>query len=108
MTVDETAKVHAPLLEDLAIDCIDVSAGIRERVYQNIQPLYTPRADILCLAEEVKKIVSAPASGVGRISDAQLVKQVIETGRVDMISLARQSLADPELPSRLFCSRSRL
>jgi 2,4-dienoyl-CoA reductase-like NADH-dependent reductase (Old Yellow Enzyme family)/thioredoxin reductase len=101
LTIEETKKVYAPLLQELGIDCIDVSAGIQERVYYNIQPLYTPRANILYLAEEVKKVVDVPVIGVGRINDPKLVKQVIETGRVDMISLARQSLADPELPKKM-------
>jgi len=101
LTIEETKKHYAPLLQELGIDCIDVSAGIQERVYYNIQPLYTPRANILYLAEEVKKVVNVPVIGVGRINDPRLVKQVIETGRVDMISLARQSLADPELPLKM-------
>jgi 2,4-dienoyl-CoA reductase-like NADH-dependent reductase (Old Yellow Enzyme family)/thioredoxin reductase len=101
LTIDETKKHYAPLLQELGIDCIDVSAGIQERVYYNIQPLYTPRANILYLAEEVKKVVDVPVIGVGRINDPRLVKQVIESGRVDMISLARQSLADPELPLKM-------
>ena len=105
LTIEETKKVYAPLLQELGIDCIDVSAGIQERVYYNIQPLYTPRANILYLAEEVKKVVDVPVIGVGRINDPRLVKQVIETGRVDMISLARQSLADPELPKKMMEER---
>ncbi len=105
LTIEETKKVYAPLLQELGIDCIDVSAGIQERVYYNIQPLYTPRANILYLAEEVKKVVDVPVIGVGRINDPKLVKQVIETGRVDMISLARQSLADPELPKKMLEDR---
>jgi 2,4-dienoyl-CoA reductase-like NADH-dependent reductase (Old Yellow Enzyme family)/thioredoxin reductase len=105
LTIEETKKAYAPLLQELGIDCIDVSAGIQERVYYNIQPLYTPRANILYLAEEVKKVVDVPVIGVGRINDPKLVKQVIETGRVDMISLARQSLADPELPKKMLEDR---
>jgi len=105
LTIEETTSVYAPLLQELGIDCIDVSGGIQERVYYNIQPLYSPRASILHLAEEVKKVVDVPVIGVGRINDPQLVKQVIETGRVDMISLARQSLADPELPKKMLEER---
>lgn len=105
LTIEETTKVYAPLLEELGIDCIDVSGGIQERVYYNIQPLYTPRANILYLAEEVKKVVDIPVIGVGRINDPRLVKQVVDTGRVDMISLARQSLADPELPKKMMEDR---
>jgi 2,4-dienoyl-CoA reductase-like NADH-dependent reductase (Old Yellow Enzyme family)/thioredoxin reductase len=105
LTIEETRKVYAPLLQELGIDCIDVSAGIQERVYYNIQPLYTPRANILYLAEEVKKVVDIPVIGVGRINDPRLIKQIIETGRVDMVSLARQSLADPELPKKMMEER---
>jgi 2,4-dienoyl-CoA reductase-like NADH-dependent reductase (Old Yellow Enzyme family)/thioredoxin reductase len=101
LTIDETANVYAPLLEELGIDCIDVSGGIQERVYYNIQPLYSPKAPILYLAERVKEKVSIPVIGVGRINDPKLVDRILGQGKVDMVAMARQSLADPDLPLKM-------
>ncbi len=101
LTIDETANVYAPLLEELGIDCIDVSGGIQERVYYNIQPLYSPKAPILYLAERVKEKVNIPVIGVGRINDPKLVERILSQGKVDMVAMARQSLADPELPRKM-------
>jgi 2,4-dienoyl-CoA reductase-like NADH-dependent reductase (Old Yellow Enzyme family)/thioredoxin reductase len=101
LTIDETANVYAPLLEELGIDCIDVSGGIQERVYYNIQPLYSPKAAILYLAERVREKVGIPVIGVGRINDPRLIEHIFEQGKVDMLALARQSLADPDLPNKM-------
>jgi len=101
LTIDETANVYGPLLEELGIDCIDVSGGIQERVFYNIQPLYSPKAAILYLAEQVGEKVNIPVIGVGRINDPKLIEQIFSKGKVDMVSMARQSLADPELPNKM-------
>ena len=101
LTIDETANIYGPLLQDLGVDCIDVSGGIQERVYYNIQPLYSPKAPILYLAERVGEKVDIPVIGVGRINDPKLVDRIFEQGRVDMLALARQSLADPEFPIKM-------
>lgn len=100
-TIDETANVYAPLLESLGVDCIDVSAGVQERVFYNIQPLYSPRATIFHLAERVREKVQIPVIGVGRINDPLLIERLLAQGKVDMIALARQSLADPQLPNKM-------
>ena len=101
LTIDETADYYGPLLQELGVDCIDVSGGIQERVYYNIQPLYSPKASILFLAERVGEKVDIPVIGVGRINDPKLVDRIFEQGKVDMLSLARQSLADPDFPIKM-------
>lgn len=101
LTIDETADFYGPLLEKLGVDCIDVSGGIQERVYYNIQPLYSPKATILFLAERVREKVNVPVIGVGRINDPKLVERIFEQGKVDMLALARQSLADPGFPKKM-------
>ncbi|MBN1315710.1 MAG: FAD-dependent oxidoreductase [Anaerolineales bacterium] len=101
LTIDETADFYAPLLEELGIDCIDVSGGIQERVFYNIQPLYSKKAAIFYLAERVAEKVSIPVMGVGRINDPKLIDHLMAEGKVDMVCLARQTLADPELPNKM-------
>lgn len=96
MVLEETA----PLLERLGVDCIDVSAGIRESLQYSIQPLYFPRGVILHLAEEIKKRVKVPVVGVGRINDPKFAERVVEDGRVDMVAFSRGLFADPELPKK--------
>jgi 2,4-dienoyl-CoA reductase-like NADH-dependent reductase (Old Yellow Enzyme family)/thioredoxin reductase len=101
LTIDETANFYAPLLEELGIDCIDVSGGIQERVFYNIQPLYSKKAAIFYLAERVAEKVSIPVMGVGRINDPKLIDHLMAEGKVDMVCLARQTLADPDLPNKM-------
>ncbi len=38
---------------------------------------------------------------MGRINDPRLIEHIFGEGKVDMLALARQSLADPELPNKM-------
>lgn len=101
LTIDETANVYAPMLQELGIDCIDVSGGIQERVFYNIQPLYSRKGAIFYLAEKVAEKVSIPVMGVGRINDPKFIDHLMAESKVDMVCLARQTLADPDLPNKM-------
>jgi NADPH-dependent 2,4-dienoyl-CoA reductase/sulfur reductase-like enzyme len=52
-------------------------------------------------AEEVKKSVSIPVISVGRYNDPSIAEDVLLSGKADLISFGRESLAEPELPNKL-------
>ena len=52
------------------------------------------------LAAAVKKAVSIPVIGVGRLSP-ELGERFLREGKVDFIALNRRLLADPELPNKI-------
>jgi 2,4-dienoyl-CoA reductase-like NADH-dependent reductase (Old Yellow Enzyme family)/thioredoxin reductase len=102
LTLEEVTRNYVPALEEAGIDHIDVSCGVFETGEMIIQPLYSPRAVIMYLAEAVKKAAKrATVSGVGRVNDPALSKSVVEDGRADVVILARQALADPDFPIKM-------
>ena len=56
------------------------------------------------LAAAMKKAVSIPLIGVGRL-DPELGEKVLQEGKVDLIALNRRLLADPELPNKIAAGR---
>ncbi|MBI4334579.1 MAG: FAD-dependent oxidoreductase [Chloroflexi bacterium] len=98
-TLEEAAAV-APALVEAGVDLISVSSGVFGS-YPTIIPPYD--MDYGCnvgLAEHIKKSVNAPVTVAGRLNDLVMANQVIESGKADLIALARPLLADPELPDK--------
>jgi len=56
------------------------------------------------LAAAVKKAVSIPLVGVGRISPA-MGEEALRTGLIDFVALNRRLIADPELPNKLMAGK---
>jgi 2,4-dienoyl-CoA reductase-like NADH-dependent reductase (Old Yellow Enzyme family) len=44
--------------------------------------------------------ISEPVSAVGQITDAQQAEKILQSGKVDVILIARASLRDPYWPLR--------
>ncbi|MBW1819098.1 MAG: hypothetical protein JRJ60_18315 [Deltaproteobacteria bacterium] len=95
-------------LEKAGIDVIDVSYG-HEANYQpapsaHFMPCpgeeWPPAAYVPC-AERIKQSVSVPVIGVGRIHTRETAEKVLSEGRVDMIAMGRQLLADPLWPRKI-------
>jgi len=55
---------------------------------------------IVDYAEEVKKVVNIPVMTVGRINDPFFAESILLSGKADLVSMGRASLADPELPNK--------
>ncbi len=86
------------LLEEMGVDALDVSAG----VYGSFPWIWgagdAPYGYSTKFAEDIKKTVNIPVIGVGRIMDPAMANELVETGRLDMVALGRQSLAEPHWP----------
>ena len=99
LTIEET-KVIARLLEEAGVDLLHCTQG----VYASrpvITPTYIiPRASFVDNAAEIKKVVSIPVVAVGGINDIDLADEILISGKADMVTMARASLADPELPNK--------
>ena len=55
-------------------------------------------------AEAVKKVVSVPVIGVGRL-DHVLGEWLLRKGKVDLVAINRRLMADPELPNKIAAGR---
>ena len=99
-TIAETRAI-ARLLEELGVNAMHVTAS----VYGSSQWLWAPteiKAGYLAeLSGEVKKSVSIPVITVGRYTDPFIAEDVLLTGKADMVSFGRESIADPEMPNKV-------
>lgn len=97
----DLAKEQAKALEAAGVDGLDISAGIFETVWHQIQPPYYKRGYLVHLAEGVKEVVSIPVGVAGRINDPTVANGIIEDGRADWVTLGRQCLADPDFAKKV-------
>lgn len=55
-------------------------------------------------AEAIKKVVSIPVIGVGRLTP-QLAEDILREGKVDLVAFGRALWADPQLPNKISSGR---
>jgi 2,4-dienoyl-CoA reductase-like NADH-dependent reductase (Old Yellow Enzyme family) len=90
----DAAKAAAPFLEQAGVDVLDISGGLggggSDRFIE--QGYFVP------LAQGIKETVGIPVIGVGNITEADYADRIVREGRVDLVSLGRKLLSDPEFP----------
>ena len=101
----EETKLICQKLEAAGVNLLHVTAGTYESAWAIIPPLYIAKGWIVDFAEAIKKVVSIPVQTVGRINDPELAETILESGKADLISMGRASLADPELPNKYALGR---
>ena len=81
------------------VDLINVSRGLvvdhRYHFYTQ-PPYYNEYCHNVKYAAEIKKAIDIPVSVVGSIKTLEAAQEIISTGKADMVSMARQLLADPQ------------
>ncbi len=83
------------------VDLIHVSAGSHE--IEEVFPVTHPSMFLedgvnVKYAAEIKKHVKTAVATVGALNDAELMEEIIATGKADVVEMARQLLADPDFP----------
>lgn len=84
-------------------DLINVSCGNHEdpSMFQRTHPsAFYPHGVNVYLAAEIKKHVKTPIATVGSLQDPAQMEEIIATGQADVVEIARESLADPDLPKK--------
>ena len=97
----EETKVLARLLEEAGVNCIHCSQGVYASIASVIPPSVYPRACFIDNAAAIKNAVQIPVIGVGRINDPYVAESVLESGKADLCTMARASLADPDMPNKM-------
>ena len=94
--------VTAKLCEQAGADAIDVSAygNTAHAIAFTEAPLVHQPGGFVDFARTVKKAVSIPVIGVGRI-EPDAGERHIAAGDFDFLAMGRKLLADPELPNKL-------
>ena len=107
MMVNET-RVMAKLLEKAGADALNVSVGLLSAFGDKdlaLASYRTPMGFNTYVTEELKQSIQIPLIAVGRLTDPSMLDAVIEDGMADFVGLGRGSLADPELPLKLYEGR---
>jgi 2,4-dienoyl-CoA reductase-like NADH-dependent reductase (Old Yellow Enzyme family)/thioredoxin reductase len=96
----EESKAIARILEKNGIDCIHCSQGVYASTHTIIPPYIVPKGAYVNNAAEIKSVVSIPVIAVGRINDVQVAESILVSGKADLVTMARASIADPDLPKK--------
>lgn len=97
----EETKTIARLLEAHGVDAVHVSICTYGSMHWMFVPGAVPPGFNAGAAAAVKQSVSIPVLAVGRINDPYLAEDIVASGQADMVSLGRESLADPEFPNKV-------
>lgn len=101
LSQEECIKVAEMI--DGKVDLINVSCGNHEdpSMFQRTHPCsFYPHGVNVYLAAAIKARVKTPVACVGAIQDPAQMEDIIQSGQADVIEIARESLADPELPNK--------
>jgi len=83
-------------LKELGVDLIDVSSGgLHPDAKIKLEPAYQ-----VPFAEKIKNEVGIATGAVGLITEPKQAEEIIQSGKADMIFLARELLRDPYWPRR--------
>lgn len=96
----EESKALARLVERAGADCIHVSQGVYCSTQHIIPPAVVAPGAYVDNAAAIKSVVNVPVIAVGRINEVDVAESVLASGKADLVTMARASLADPELPRK--------
>ena len=102
----EDSKVIARIAEAAGIDSIHCSQGIYASLHAILPPSCVDHGAYINNAAEIKKVVNIPVIGVGRINDPLIAESILLSGKADLCTMARASLADPDMPNKYKEGRS--
>lgn len=98
--IDPDSITYAQELVKAGVDCLDVSTGGYSRT--PVTPGKRAKMGrLVFLAEAIKKNVTVPVIGVGRINDPEVAEEILTKGQADMVAIGRQLIADPFWPKKV-------
>lgn len=91
----EETKLIARALEEAGIDALDINAGSPSEYDWEFPSYFQDQGFLMENIERIKRSVSIPVIGGGRIVEPRMAEQALREGRVDLIALGRAQIADP-------------
>ncbi|MDU3569045.1 MAG: 2-enoate reductase, partial [Cutibacterium avidum] len=92
----------ARLLHSYGYEALDIDVGCYDAWFWNHPPMYQAKGLYLPYASELKEALpDIPLIVAGRMDDPDLAANAVSDGIVDMVSLARPTLADPDIVIKL-------
>ena len=98
-------KYFIPLLEKAGVTSFHVTLADHSKLEDAIPPINHPYFNkegcFLKFVDEVKKYTSLPITGVGCLSNPNFIENLLESNRIDAVSMSRQLIADPNYVVKL-------
>jgi 2-enoate reductase len=91
----------AKIFEKAGYDAFNGDVGSYDSWYWSHPPMYQAKGLYLPYNAILKKAVQAPVITAGRMDNPDFAVEAINSGKTDMIGLARPLLADPYLPQKV-------
>lgn len=99
-TIEEAVEI-ARLFEQYGYDMLNCNSGTYDSFYYCVAPYYMSEGYNIALAEKIKAAVKIPVFVAGNMDDPDMCEKALEDGKIDGITLARASLADPHYVKKL-------
>ena len=100
-------KMAEQYIDSVQISCgLDMGFNYEGNVTMSTT-IFEPHYINVDYAARVKKEVSIPVYAVGGFSDPDEAEEILKSGKVDMLAVGRQFIADPEWPNKLLQGREK-
>lgn len=94
--LEEAVEAAKILEEDGLTDYINTSIGTATQTLYMIEAsMHIPPGYALYISSAIRKAVSLPVIGVGRIKDPIQAERVLQEGHADLVGIVRGQIADP-------------
>ncbi|MGF1470096.1 MAG: mycofactocin system FadH/OYE family oxidoreductase 2 [Sandaracinaceae bacterium] len=101
IVLEETVETAKQLEEDGLVDYINTSIGTATHTLYTIEAsMHIPPGYALYISSAIRRAVSLPVIGVGRIKDPVQAERVLTEGHADLVGIVRGQIADPELANK--------
>jgi len=95
----------AKLLVNYGYDALDVDVGSYDSWWWSHPPMYQQKGLYLPYAKAVKEVVNVPVICAGRLDNPKISSDAVRNGWIDIVSLGRPLLADPDYVNKLRANR---
>ena len=69
-------------------------------IRHHVPPYYHAPGEFAWRPEGIKELVSLPVIGIGRINTPALAEEMLANGKMDLVGMVRELIADPHFPNK--------
>ncbi|MFI0468352.1 mycofactocin system FadH/OYE family oxidoreductase 2 [Saccharopolyspora sp. 5N102] len=100
-TIDEAVEVARMVEATGKVDYINTSIGVATSTLYMIEAsMAIPPGYALFISNAIRRAVSLPVVGVGRIKDPLQAERALEEGHCDLVGVVRGQIADPDFAAK--------
>lgn len=102
LTIED--QIEFAKLLDGKVDLIHVSSGSFHYPHTNqkmFPSMFMEHGCNVQYAEAIKKVVNTPVVTVGGLGDPDMMEEILESGKADIVALGRPLIADADLPRKI-------